>query len=428
MAARDDLAALLEERQDGDLDRRELAMEAEHHPLLAAHLLLPIGVEQEGEERAVDAGGRLDHVRHDLLLAVLVEPRERLAAELRVLLQVEIGPVGDAHELAPTHRELVQDVDRPLRVMRELVSRVLVQPHVVGREPVRREPRLTRLDPLVVRVLVSRTTLDGIVGIDEVFDLHLLEFSRPKDEVTRRDLVAERFADLRDPERQLSARRLQDIVEVHEDALRRLGTQVGHRCVFFDRSHERFEHEVELTGRGELALAAFGTQRAARSTALACLAGGNLEPVSLRGLAVVHPRLPVHLIGPKAPLALTTVHHRIGEVVDVAARLPHRGVHQDGRIEPDHVGAALHEVAPPDPLDVVSQLDPERTVVPARAGAPVDLTRLENESAALGQRDDDIHVHRLASSAISVRIATFSRRTSRRNFVARGGWPISRVR
>src|SRR5262249_48188064 len=52
-----DLLALLEEREHGDLHGRQLGMEAEHHPLLAADLLGVVGVGQEGEQAPVDAGG-----------------------------------------------------------------------------------------------------------------------------------------------------------------------------------------------------------------------------------------------------------------------------------------------------------------------------------------------------------------------------------
>jgi hypothetical protein len=64
-----------------------------------------------------------------------------------------------------------------------------------------------------------------VVGcrLHEELQLHLLELARPEDEVPGRDLVAERLADLRDPERHLLARRLLDVEEVHVRALRGLG-------------------------------------------------------------------------------------------------------------------------------------------------------------------------------------------------------------
>src|SRR4029453_277972 len=96
-----DLLALLEERKYRHLHRRQLGVEAEHYPLLAAHLLLAVGVGHEGEEGAVHARRRLHHEGHDVLLALLVEVGQRLAAELGVLLEVVVAAVGDAHQLAP---------------------------------------------------------------------------------------------------------------------------------------------------------------------------------------------------------------------------------------------------------------------------------------------------------------------------------------
>ena len=62
------LAVLAHERQHGDLDRRQARVQLQHRALLARDLLLVVGVDEEGERRAVGAGGRLDHVR-DVALA-----------------------------------------------------------------------------------------------------------------------------------------------------------------------------------------------------------------------------------------------------------------------------------------------------------------------------------------------------------------------
>src|SRR6185436_2471335 len=105
------------------------------------------------------------------------------------------------------------------------------------------------------------------------------------------------------------------------------------------------------------------------------------------------------------------------------AGLPHRGVHEDGRVEPHHVAPLLDEVAPPHALDVVLQLHAERAVVPARARAAVDLAGLEDETPALGQRDD--HIHR-CGHARSPEISS-SRFSSRRNRPLRVGWPMTRA-
>src|ERR1044071_749020 len=120
-------------------------------------------------------------------------------------------------------------------------------------------------------------------------------------------------------------------------------------------------------------------------TVLARLAAWNDKFIAFRGLTVVRPRLLIDLVGAEAPLARPAVDHRIGEVVEVAARPPDSRGHEDRRVEPDHVGAQLYVVTPPDTLHVIFEQNAERSVIPARAGAAVNLARLKNEAAPLAQ-------------------------------------------
>jgi hypothetical protein len=87
-------------------------------------------------------------------------------------------------------------------------------------------------DPVGVPLIVR-------AGLDEIFELHLLELARAEGVVARVDLVAERLADLRDAEGAASPGRCRDVVEVHEDALRRLGAEVGDGGVVLDRADRR---------------------------------------------------------------------------------------------------------------------------------------------------------------------------------------------
>ena len=138
--------------------------------------------------------------------------------------EVEVAAVGDALELGPADREQVLDVGGPARVVRQLVGVVRAQAQVVA------------VGCRAARTSRSRSAhqysyhCSRLVGRDEELHLHLLELARAEDEVAGRDLVAERLADLRDPERRLLARELQRVLEVEEDALRGLGTQVGDRA------------------------------------------------------------------------------------------------------------------------------------------------------------------------------------------------------
>jgi len=56
------LPLLAQEREDGRLVGCELGMEAEDRPRLALDLLLAVGVDQEGEQRAIRARRGLDDV------------------------------------------------------------------------------------------------------------------------------------------------------------------------------------------------------------------------------------------------------------------------------------------------------------------------------------------------------------------------------
>jgi len=78
--------------------------------------------------------------------------------------------------------------------------------------------------------------------------------------------------------------------------------------------------------------------------------------------------------------------------LQVAARLPHPGVHQDRSLEADDVPAQADHVPPPEMPDVPPHLDAERTIVPRRPEATVDLARLEDEAPALAQGDEGVHV------------------------------------
>ena len=82
MAEVDDLGPLLEQRQDRDLVRREIRVQPEDDPLLAADLLLAVAVDEERERGPVGAAGRLDDVRDVVLLGRRVEVLEVLAGRL----------------------------------------------------------------------------------------------------------------------------------------------------------------------------------------------------------------------------------------------------------------------------------------------------------------------------------------------------------
>ncbi len=103
-------AFLLDQREDGHLDRRQPRVELHHHArlhlaLLVGGLVLGVGLAEERQHRAVHAARRLDDERQVPLLRLVVEVRHVLAAELLVLRQVEVRPVGHALQLGDAERE-----------------------------------------------------------------------------------------------------------------------------------------------------------------------------------------------------------------------------------------------------------------------------------------------------------------------------------
>jgi hypothetical protein len=111
----------------------------------------------------------------------------------------------------------------------ELVSVVGAEAQRLAVDPQLHVPVHALVHPVLVPTLC-------LGGRDEELHLHLLELERPEDEVARGDLVAERLADLRDPERGLLAGVLEGGLEVEEDALRGLGPEVHGRAGVLQRA------------------------------------------------------------------------------------------------------------------------------------------------------------------------------------------------
>ncbi len=328
--------------------------------------------------------------------------------------EVEVGAVGDALQLTPllaTEPEPVLDVDGALRVMRELFLRVLVAAQVVRVDAEVGVPAGALVDPVLVPLLV-------LAGLDEELHLHLLELAGPEDEVAGRDLVAERLADLADAERRFLARGGHHVGEVDEDALRGLRPQVVHPLFALHRAQEGLEHHVELARLGVLAAGAAVRARDVGEVVLGDLLAGALGV--LLG----------ELVGAEAVVAGGALHQRVVKGGDVPGCLPD-GAGQDHRgVQADDVVAALHHRLPPLALDVVLELDAERSVIPGRPRTAVDLAGRVDETTALAKIDDRVdlvggHVH---SGIITGYVepagrAGVSQRTDPGPDGVRPGWP-----
>ena len=181
-----------------------------------------------------------------LVRLLIVEVAQILAAHLHVLAQIEVRAVRDAFELAAAERKVVLDVGAARGVVRELAGVVLAQVQVRLLHAEVEIPAITALAPVLI-------PLRGLARAAEELDLHLLELAAAEREVARVDLVAKRLADLADAERHAHARRVADVLEVHEDALRRLGPQIRDARVVLERADVGLEHQVERARRRQRA-------------------------------------------------------------------------------------------------------------------------------------------------------------------------------
>src|SRR5204863_232545 len=89
---------------------------------------------------------------------------------------------------------------------------------------------------------------------------------------------------------------------------------------------------------------------------------------------IVDPRLGVEVVRPEPPLALPAVDHRVGEPLEVAARLPDPRVHQDRRLQPEDVAPEADGGPPPEAPAGALHLHAARHVVPAGGVTPRETT------------------------------------------------------
>ena len=98
------LGQLLAQRQDRSLVRGQRRMQVQNHAHVVLRLvddLLVIRFAQERQRHAVAAERRLDDVGDIVLVRFLIEIGQILAGSLLMALEVIIGAVGNAPELAP---------------------------------------------------------------------------------------------------------------------------------------------------------------------------------------------------------------------------------------------------------------------------------------------------------------------------------------
>ena len=196
-------------------------METHYGALVAAlELLFVISRAQEGQRDAVRAQRRLDDVGNITGLFDIVKISQILSGGVLVLGQVIIGPVRDAPQLTPAEGEQELDVRGRFGIEGKLFLIMVAKAGLLRLEAQGHQPVPAEILPVFEPLEVG-------VGLAEKLQLHLLELACAEGEVAGCDLIAEGLADLADPEGDLLAGGALDILEIDENALCRLGTQIN---------------------------------------------------------------------------------------------------------------------------------------------------------------------------------------------------------
>ena len=218
----------------------------------------------------------------------------------------------------------------------------------------------------------------------EEFQLHLLKLTGTEGEVARGNLVTEGLTNLCHAKRNLAAGGALYILEVYEDTLCGLRTQVQLVLCVLSDTLEGLEHQVKLTNIGKVMTTAV---RAGDLLFVDVIAHLLIAPASRIFAGSVLDQLVSAVTG----MTVLAVHQRVREAADMAGSNPSHRVHQDSGIQTDIVRGLLYELLSPSVLDVILEFDTKRTVIPGVSKTAVDLGAAVNEAAALAQGNDLVH-------------------------------------
>ena len=181
----------------------------------------------------------------------------------------------------------------------------------------------------------------------EELKLHLLELTGTEGEVTRCNLVTERFTDLTDSERNFLSGSSLYVLEVYKDTLCSLRTQIYGVFCILGNSLESLEHQVKLTNVGEIMLAA---ARTADVIVINVLFHLLLGPAVYRTLdldvVLCHIVLD-ELICTETLFTALAVHQRVREAAQMSGCHPCLGVHENRTVYTYVVRAFLNKLLPP---------------------------------------------------------------------------------
>ena len=180
--------------------------------LLCVENFLVISAAQECQNDTVSTKRRLDNIRDVFLVLLWIEIGHILSGYILMLGQVIIGSVRDTPQLAPAKREQELKVCSRLAVEAQLFRRMVSCTHLFVFHAEALQPVDAEASPVLEPVKIG-------ARLAEELQLHLLELTGTEGEVTRCNLVTERFTDLTDSKWDFLSGSSLYIFKVYENSL-----------------------------------------------------------------------------------------------------------------------------------------------------------------------------------------------------------------
>ena len=305
---------------------------------------LVVAVHHDHKHESVKTHGWLDYVWDVFLVGLRIKVGHILFAVFLVTLQIVVGSVGNTEDFSPTEiREVVFDVSRGFGIESELGRLVIAEAKVLGF-------RSEALDEFKAVILPVSEPFEVGSWLAEEFHFHLIELADTESEVPWGDFVTEALTSLANSEWELLSLGTLDVLEVDEDALSGLWTEIDDAAAVIGDTDVGLEHHIELTDWGEFSLSADWALNVVLLNEFVHLLKGHVVDVSIWEFGFDE------FIGTVTGFASLAVDHWIVEGRDVTGGFPNAWVHEDASINADVGRGFLNESLPPCLTDVLLEL------------------------------------------------------------------------
>ena len=305
---------------------------------------LIVAVHHDHEHESIKTHGRFDDIRDVFLVGLRIKVGHILFAVFLVALQIVVGSVGDTEDFSPTEiREIIFDVSRGFGVESKLGWLMIAEAKVFGFWS-------KAFDEFEAVILPVSEPFKVGSWLAEEFHLHLIELADTESEVPWGDFVTEALTSLANTEWELLSLGALDVLEVNEDALSGLWTEVDDAAAIIGNADVGLEHHVELTDWGEISLSADWALNVMLFDEFIHLLEGHVIDIGIWEFGFDE------FIGTVTGFASLAVDHWIVEGRDVTGGFPNAWVHKDAGIDADVGWGFLNESLPPCLTDVLLEL------------------------------------------------------------------------